>query len=232
MMTIRNRRRLGLSIPLMAIILATFATGCADFQAGGNPFGSYGGYRGGATAYGRGEGIYVQPPPVTTQSGASSLPSVQTARTQTGVSYADGMTKLRSWNATEREREIDAYLARHPEFKTATRQARVDLKAQLNRWDKSLAERRDLVTRIGGDLAADSRYAELRQGREKTQDRLDQIDASLVSAMLEENAGIAARSMSWTAEKARELDRVAKNAAAAESAERAKTDAAFGSAIY
>lgn len=214
---------------LSAVLLLS---GCADFQAGGSPLGGYGGYRGGATAYGRGALVYVQSQPVTTQPAASGLPSVETARTQTGVSYADGMAKLRSWNATEREHEIDAYLARHPEFKTATRQARVDLKAQLNRWDKSLAERRDLVTRIGGNLAADSRYSQYLQGRAQTQARLDRIDASLAAAMLEENAGIAARSMLWTAEKARELDLVAKNAAAAESAERARTDAAFGSAIY
>lgn len=214
------------------ILLVAFTTGCADFQTGGNPFGAYGGYRGGATARGRGEVIYVQPQPVIAQGPSASLPSVQDARTQTGVSYADGLAKLRLWNATQREREIEAYLARRPEFKNATRQARVDLKAKLNGWEKTLAERRDLVTRIGGDLAADSRYSQYLQGRAQTQARLDRIDASLAAAMLEENAGIAARSMSWTAEKARELDLVAKNAAAAESAERAKTDAAFGGAIY
>ena len=214
------------------LLLAVLATGCADFQAGGNPFGAYGGYRGGGTVYGRNEVVYVQPQPVVAQGPSATLPSVQDARTQTGVSYADGLAKLRSWNATQREREIDAYLARRPEFRNATRQARVDLKAKLNGWDKTLAERRDLVTRIGGDLAADSRYSQLLQGRAQTQARLDQIDASLVAAMLEDNAGAAARSMSWTAEKARSLDLVARNASAAESAERDKADAAFDNAIY
>ena len=220
------------SLPAAATLVTAFATGCADFQAGGNPFGAYSSYRGGGTVYGRNEVVYVQPQPVVAQGPSASLPSVQDARTQTGVSYADGMAKLRSWNATQREREIDAYLARRPEFKSATRQARTDLKAQLDRWDKTLAERRDLVTRIGGDLAADSRYSQFVQSRAQTQARLDQIDASLVAAMLEDNAGAAARSMSWTAEKARSLDLVARNASAAEAAERARTDAAFGSAIY
>ena len=219
-------------LPAAAVLLAAFAAGCADFQAGGNPFGVYGGYRGGATVHGRGEVIHVPSQPVVAEGSAASLPSVAGVRTQTGVSYEDGMAKLRSWNATQREREIDAYLDKRPEFKKATRQARADLKAKLNGWDKTLAERRDLVTRIGGDLAADSRYSQLLQGRAQTQARLDQIDASLVAAMLEDNAGAAARSMSWTDEKARSLDLVARNAAAAEESERAKTDAAFGNAIF
>lgn len=215
-----------------ATLVAAFATGCADFQAGGNPFGAYGVYRGGATVHGRGEVVDVRPQPVVARGPSASLPSVAGARGQTGVSYEDGMAKLRSWNATQREREIDAYLNKRPEFKNATRQARADLKAALSRWDKTLAERRDLVTRIGGDLAADSRYSQLLQGRAQTQARLDQIDASLVAAMLEDNAGAAARSMSWTAEKARSLDLVARNVSAAEAAERARTDASFGNAIF
>lgn len=208
------------ALVLTAFLFAALITGCVD------------GYRGGATAYGRGEVIYVQPQPIVAQGTSATLPSVQNARTQTGFSYADGMAKLRSWNATQREREIDAYLARRPEFQSATRQARVELKAALSRWDTTLAQRRDLVTRIGGDLAVDSRYSQFVQGRAQTQARLDQIDASIVAAMLEDNAGAAARSMSWTAEKARSLDLVARNAAAAEASERAKTDAAFGNAIF
>lgn len=218
-------------LPETAILLVIFATGCADFQTGGS-FGGYGGYRGGATVRGRNDVVYVQPHPVVSQGTSAILPSVQDARTQTGNSYANGLAKLRSWNATQREREIDAYLARRPEFGKPTRQVRVELKAQLARWDTTLAERRDFVTRVGGDLAADSRYTQLVQGRARTQARLDQIDASLVATMLEDNAGAAARRMSWTAEKAKSLDLVAKNAIAAETAERAKTDAAFGSAIY
>ena len=200
-----------------SVLLPAFGVGCADF----------GGYRGGATVQEH-RGPTYQP----TLAQGSTLPSVQTARMQTGISYRDGMAKLQSWNATEREREINAYLARHPEFKNATRQARIDLKTALVRWDAELANRRDLVTRIGGSLSADGRYVQLLQGRAKTQSRLDEIDASLVTAMLEESAGAAARSMSWTEDKARALDAVAKNAAAAESAERGKTDAAFGSAIF
>lgn len=167
-----------------------------------------------------------------TSQSAPPISSVQSSRVMTGSGYSSGMTRLNSWNATQREREINAYLARRPEFKTAVSQSRANLKAQLVRWDSILAQRRDLVTRMGGTVAADRHYAQLAEGRARTQSRLDQLDASLVSAMLEDNAGAAARQMSWTAEKARELDLVARNAAAAEAAERERADAAFRNAIF
>lgn len=218
-----------MSMHLFCLVLTLFLVGCAEFQ---NPYGPFGNleYHGGATAYGRGEVPVPRQLPVSAR--GASLPSVKVARFQTGTSYQDGMARLRTWNGVERERELDAYLARHPEFGSATRQARIDLKAALARWDTTLANRRDLVTRIGGSFSSDSRYNQLLQGRAKTQARLDEIDAAIVTAMLEENAGIAARSMSWTAEKARTLDMVARNAQAAEAAERAKTDASFSKAIF
>ncbi len=211
------------SLSPAVFIFAAFAAGCADFQMGGAPFGDYGGRR---------QVVYVQPQPVIVSQASPTWRPVGTARTETGATFNEGMARLRAWNAAQREREIGAYLARHPEFRNATQSAITDLKAKLNAWDMALDGRRELVTRVGGDLSADVRYAQLRQGRAQTQARLDQIEASLVTAMLEENAGAIARNMSWTAEKARALDLVARNAAAAEMAEGARADDAFRSAIY
>lgn len=214
-----------LSIAVLAFVLLS---GCADLQSGGS-FGAYNSYRGGATLLGRG----WQPAQCQQMTVAhSSLPSVNSARVQTGSTYEDGMAKLRQWTATQREYEIEAYLARRPEFKRKVREARAELKSALIRWDSTLAARRDLVTRIGGDLSNDFRYKQLEQGRAQTQARLDTIDASLVSAMLEDNAGAAARSMSWSDEMARKLENVAQNASNMEKASSAAADFAFQNAVF
>ena len=222
------------ALPIVALF-SVLLSGCADFQSvGGGSFGAYSGYQGGATVRGRGwQPAQYQPAQYQqTTVAQASLPSVQTARVQTGSSYEDGMARLRQWTATQREHEIEAYLARRPEFKTKVREARSELQSALRRWDSTLAARRDLVTRIGGDLSNDFRYKQLVQGRAQTQARLDTLDASLVSAMLEDNAGAAARSMSWSDEMARKLENVAQNASNMEKASSAAADSAFQNAVF
>lgn len=204
----------------------SFVVGCAQ----------YSGYQGGGTIYrNTGDGYNYRNTsssyPVTSTR-VSSASSVRSSREMTGTSYQTGVSKLKQWNKYQREVEIDRYLEKHPEFKTSTKKARIELKSRLEQWDKELTERRDFVSKLGKSIREDRRYNQLLEGRQKTQNRLDSIDASLVEAMIEEDAGIRARKMSWTKEKAQELDIIANNALEAELMATKNADEAFKNVIY
>lgn len=205
------------------LLLLIFTSGCAQYT----------GYQGGGSIYSStGYNYRNLAPQRVTSTRVSSMPSVRSSREMTGTTYQTGMSNLKQWNKYQRENEISRYLENHPEFKTSINYARKELKSRLNQWDKELAERKDYVTRIGVSLRDDKRYNQLLEGRQKTQDRLDSIDSSLVVAMSEEDAGIRARKMSWSKEKAKELDIIAKNALEAELIESQRVDDVFQNAIY